>query len=92
MLETTKEEYFTPQLKAFVSVFSIKFSLAGCNAFNSANPHRVRFRRYAIDGNSSKLFLESAESTKNTERDRTYSTQFIYKSYNIRQLIHEMQP
>ena len=28
VLETTKEEYFTPQQRVFVSVFSIKFSLA----------------------------------------------------------------
>ena len=80
MLETTEEECFTPQQKVFVSVFSIKFSLAGYHVFNSANPPRVR---YAIYGHSSKLFLESAESTGNTERSRTNSTQFIYKSYNI---------
>ena len=43
VLETTKEEYFTPQQKVFVSVFSIKFSLAWYHVFNSANPHRVRF-------------------------------------------------
>ena len=33
MLETTKEEYFTPQHKVFVSVFSIKFSLVGYHVF-----------------------------------------------------------
>ena len=43
VLETTKEEYFTAQQKVFVSVFSIKFSLAWYHVFNSANPHRVRF-------------------------------------------------
>ena len=43
MLETTEEECFTPQQKVFVSVFSIKFSLAGYHVFNSANPPRVRF-------------------------------------------------
>ena len=37
MLETTEEECFTPQQKVFVLVFSIKFSLAGYNVFNSAN-------------------------------------------------------
>ena len=43
MLETTNEEYLTPQQKVFVSVFSIKFSLAGYHVFNSVNPHRIRF-------------------------------------------------
>ena len=42
MLETTEEECFTPQQKVFVSVFSIKFGLAGYHVFNSANPPRVR--------------------------------------------------
>ena len=41
-LRTTEEECFTPQQKVFVSVFSIKFSLAGYHVFNSANPPRVR--------------------------------------------------
>ena len=43
MLETTEEECFTPQQKVFVSVFSIKLSLAGYHVFNSANPPRVQF-------------------------------------------------
>ena len=43
VLETTIEEYFTPQQMVIVSVFSIKFSLAWNHVFNSANPHRVRF-------------------------------------------------
>ena len=43
VLETTKEEYFTPQQKVFVSVFSIKFSLGWYHVFNSANPNQVRF-------------------------------------------------
>ena len=43
MLETTEKEYFTPQQKVFVSVFYIKFSLAGYHVFNSANPPRVQF-------------------------------------------------
>ena len=38
MLETTEEECFTPQEKVFVSVFSIKLSLAGYHVFNSASP------------------------------------------------------
>ena len=42
VLETTKEEYFTPQQKVFASMFSIKLSLAWYHVFNSANPHRVR--------------------------------------------------
>ena len=42
MLETAKEEYFTPNQKVFVSVFSIKFSLAWYHVFNSANPYRIR--------------------------------------------------
>ena len=53
VLETTKEEYFTPQQKVFVSVFPIKCKLAWYHVFNSANPHRVRIWMYAINGNSS---------------------------------------
>ena len=33
MLDRTKEKCFTPQQKVFVSVFSIKFSLAGYQVF-----------------------------------------------------------
>ena len=43
MLETTEEECSTPQQKVFVSVVSIKFSLARYHVFNSAYPPLVPF-------------------------------------------------
>ena len=85
MLETTEEECFTPKQKVFGSIFSIIFSLAGYHVFKLANPPRVRFEGTQLTDVLHSYFIESAESTGNTERARTNSTQFIYKSYNIRQ-------